>query len=140
MHYSIWIILGIGFIICEMLVGTMDLLWISVAAFITGGIVFLFEPVLSTQFFIFAAACIALLSFNNFFVKKKILPSEDADNGLNSNNKLIGTIIKVTSATEGGKGRGAVGDSSWMIQSERELQVGDSAKVIEVKGSVLIVE
>ena len=54
--------------------------------------------------------------------------------------KYIGQSFKVIEAIDDGNGKIAVGDTVWLAKSKHPIAKGKRAKVVGVKGTILIVE
>lgn len=133
-----WIGLGLVLGALEMLVPGVYLVWLAVAALITGLITFVAGPPLALQVVAFVSlALIAAFSARRWFMDQ---PGESADPLLNNlGGRLVGETGRVTEALEGGKGRVQVGDGEWMARGA-DAAVGTRVRITSVSGTTLLVE
>ena len=114
------------------------LLWIAVAAILTGILTFAVDPGLPMQIVSFA-----FLSLIMAFSAKRILrdtPIVSSDPLLNNRvGRLIGETAQVSAAIEGGCGRVHLGDSDWMAEGP-DLPVGSRVRITGSRGTILLVE
>ena len=135
----LWAILGLLLVGGEMLAPGVFLIWLGLAALVTGAVVGLFGlgwQAACIAFAIFAIACVAA---GRVLTRRKS-EEPDAATGLNDRGRqLIGKVFRLETTMTGGEGRVRVGDSSWRIVGP-ELLAGAEVKVVRVEGSTLIVE
>lgn len=134
----LWLALGLVLITLEMLVPGVYLIWLGVAALLTGAIAFVFDLGLPFQVvnFVFLAL-IAAFSAKRFLRDR---PIESADPLLNKRgSRLVGETAIVTQAIEGGSGRIHYGDSDWIARGP-DIAVGERVRITGSDGAVLHVE
>ncbi|MCV0382864.1 MAG: NfeD family protein [Erythrobacter sp.] len=121
-----------------MVVPGVYLIWLAVAALVTGAIVFVSAPSLLMQMvcFIFLAL-IAVFSAKRFLRDTPIVSSDPLLN--NRLGRLIGQTARVTDAIESGSGRVRVGDGEWLARGP-DLAVGERVRIVGSDGSYLVVE
>lgn len=109
-HWA-WMSLGLLLGIAEIVAPGFYLIWIGLAAIITGVIAFLGIG-LPAQFVIFA-----VLTVISIFLARRYFnanPIESSDPLLNDRTaRMVGEIVTVVEPIEGGSGRIRVGDSVW---------------------------
>lgn len=134
-----WLIIGLVFLGLEVLApGTFILLWIGVAAIITGLLSFVLPIGMQAQTIIFAIGSVIAVFLGRRYFTAHLHPSDRPL--LNQRAaQLIGQIYKVSEPIINGKGKVKIGDSQWMVQGE-DAEVGANVKVTSVKGNRLIVE
>ena len=93
----------------------------------------------------FYALCSIFLEENisfSFFVYKKIF-STNKKTGTEDKigaKKYVGQTFKVVEPIVDGTGKIAVGDTVWLAKSNKDIAKGKMVKVVDVEGTILIVE
>jgi inner membrane protein len=133
-----WIVLGLLLAGLEMLVPGIYLIWLAVAALITGLIAFVAEPSLAIQVVSFVSlALIAAFSAKRFLRDQPII---SADPMLNrGGQRFVGETAVVTEALDGGSGRVRVGDSEWIARGP-DVEIGRRVRITGIVGTALTVE
>ena len=134
-----WIILGLVLMGLELLAPGVFLLWLGLAAMLTGVIDGAFD--LSWQT---AALVFAILSVGAVLVGRAVSRHRDEEDGgrppLNRRGaSLVGHVFTLDSPIVGGSGRIRVDDSSWRIVGP-DAPAGASVRVVRVEGATLVVE
>ena len=133
----LWAILGLLLIGGEMLAPGIFLIWLGLAALLTGLVVGLFGLGWQAAMLAFAVLAIACVVAGRLLTRRKG-EEPDAATGLNDRGRqLIDKVFRLEATMTGGEGR--VGDSSWRIIGP-ELLAGTEVKVVRVEGSTLVVE
>lgn len=134
-----WIVLGLVLVGGEMLAPGVFLLWLGLAALLTGAVVGLTGLAWQGALLVFAALAVASVLLGRVVTRHR---SEEPDtaSGLNDRGRqLIGKVFKLEATMAGGEGRIRVGDSSWRITGP-ELLAGTEIRVVRVDGATLVVE
>ncbi|MEE1876772.1 NfeD family protein [Altererythrobacter litoralis] len=133
-----WIAIGLILAVLEMLLPGVYLIWLAVAAIITGVLTFGLDLALPSQIVVFvSASLIAAFSARRFL---KDSPIESSDPLLNQRGtRLIGDTAVVTQAFDGGSGRIKHGDSEWLAKGP-DLGIGTRVRITGNDGAILIVE
>jgi len=135
----LWAILGLVLIGGEMLAPGVFLIWLGLAALITGAVVGILGLGWQAACIVFAFLAIACVAAGRLLTRRKS-EEPDAATGLNDRGRqLIGKVFRLDATMAGGEGRVRVGDSSWRIVGP-ELLAGTEVKVVRVEGSTLVVE
>ncbi len=136
--YWVWISVGLVLAALEMLVPGVYLIWLAVAAIITGLLTFGLGLGLPAQVIIFVSlALIAVFSAKRFL---RDSPIESSDPLLNRRGgRLVGETAIVTQAFDGGSGRVKHGDSEWLARGP-DLDIGTRVRITGSDGAVLVVE
>ncbi|WP_293810982.1 NfeD family protein [uncultured Bosea sp.] len=135
----LWAILGLLLIGGEMLAPGVFLIWLGLAALITGAVVGILGLGWQAACIVFAFLAIACVAVGRLLTRRKS-EEPDAATGLNDRGRqLIGKVFRLDATMAGGEGRVRVGDSSWRIVGP-ELLAGTEVKVVRVEGSTLVVE
>ena len=134
-----WIILGLVLMGLELVAPGAFLLWLGLAAVLTGLVDWAFG--LSWQA---AALVFAVLSVGAVLIGRAVTRSRDEeDAGRPALNRrgasLVGHVFTLDSPIVGGSGRIRVDDSSWRIVGP-DTPAGASVRVVRVEGATLVVE
>lgn len=136
--YWIWLTLGVVLAGLEMLVPGVYLIWLAIAALITGAMTWLLDLSLPLQVIDFV-----FLAFICAFSARRFLrdsPIVSADPLLNRRGaRMVGEIGVVVQAIEHGSGRVHVGDSEWIARGPN-LSVGERVRITGNDGANLLVE
>ncbi|MGE7470341.1 NfeD family protein [Bosea sp. NPDC003192] len=134
-----WIVLGLVLVGGEMLAPGVFLLWLGLAALVTGAVVGLTGLAWQGALLVFAALAVASVLLGRAVTRHRG-DEPDTASGLNDRGRqLIGKVFKLEATMAGGEGRIRVGDSSWRITGP-ELLAGTEIRVVRVDGATLVVE
>lgn len=134
-----WVIGGILLILLELAVPGVFLVWLGLAAVITGGLDLGLD--LSWQFsaLIFCVLSAILVLFGRMLSQK----SEPKENDIGLLNhrarQLIGNVYVLEEPIVNGEGRIKVGDSVWRVTGV-DMPEGISVRVVQTAGTKLVVE
>lgn len=134
----VWLTLGLVLAGLEMLVPGVYLIWLALAAIVTGVLTLAFEPSVPMQVvdFVFLSLIIA-------FSARRILrdkPISSADPLMNRRGaRLVGETATVVQAIEHGSGRVRLGDSEWIAHGPN-IAAGEHVRVSGSEGAILLVE
>lgn len=134
-----WIVLGLVLVGGEMLAPGVFLLWLGLAALVTGAVVGLTGVAWQGAWLIFAGLAVACVLVGRAVTRHRS-DEPDTASGLNDRGRqLIGRVFRLEATMTGGEGRIRVGDSSWRITGP-ELLAGTEIRVVRVEGATLVVE
>jgi membrane protein implicated in regulation of membrane protease activity len=133
-----WIILGLVLAGLELVVPGGVLIWLGIAAIVTG----LIDGVLGLSWqistLVFAGLSVAAVLAGRL-ISRPAVRSEDAS-GLNRRGEsLIGRTFTLEAPIVGGVGRVRIADSSWRVVGP-DTQAGVVVTVVQVDGATLVVE
>jgi inner membrane protein len=136
-HYQ-WLILAALLGIAEIIVPGVFLIWISMAAALTG-IIALFLPIpVALQLIVFAA-----ISLGSVYIGRRWYLSRgdhSQDPMLNDRAaRMVGQSVSVVEAVDAHKGRVRVGDSEWPARGPN-LPVGSTARIAAVTDGIVMIE
>ena len=134
----VWLTLGLVLAGLEMLLPGVYLIWLAVAAIITGVLTLAFDLSLPFQVvdFVFLSLIIAFSAKR--FLRDK--PIESADPLMNRRGaRLVGETALVVQAIEHGSGRVKLGDSEWIARGPN-IAAGERVRVCGSEGAILLVE
>jgi inner membrane protein len=134
-----WVVLGLVLIGGEMLAPGAFLVWLGLAALVTGVVVEATGMAWQGAALVFAALCVVSVLAGRGLTRRKA-DEPDAATGLNDRGRqLVGKVFRLEATMLGGEGRIRVGDSSWRITGP-ELLAGAEVRVVRVDGATLVVE
>lgn len=133
-----WLAIGLVLAAAEMAIPGVFLIWLAGAALVTGALTWALPLGIATQVVIFA-----VLAIVSVFTGKRYLaanPIESADPKMNDRGaRLVGEMVVVTHAIDGGNGRVKQGDSEWLAKGP-DAEPGTRMRVSGHDGVVLLVE
>jgi hypothetical protein len=133
-----WLLAAAVLAIAELAIPGIFLVWVSVAAALTGIIVMLFAPPLAFQLAVFALLAILAVYAGRRWYDHHPIPT--ADPKLNDRTaRLIGSHVEVAEAIRGGEGRVKVGDSVWNARGP-DAEAGTRMRIVGAEGGCLHVE
>jgi inner membrane protein len=134
-----WIILGLLLVGAELLAPGAFLLWLGLAALVTG----LLDAALGLSWqiaaLLFALLCVAAVILGRLVTKSKAQP-ETRTGSLNQRGQsLVGRVFTLEAPIKDGEGRIRVDDSSWRVTGADRF-AGAKVRVVRVDGSTLVVD
>lgn len=133
-----WLILALLLAIAEIIVPGFFLIWLGAAALLTGIVTLLLGIGTPAQFILFAVASIAAVYAARRWLRDN--PVTSSDPMLNERTaRLIGEIVTVVEAIDGGRGRVKVGDGIWQAHGP-DTPAGAKVRVMGAEGTVLVVD
>ncbi len=134
-----WVILGLVLIGGEVLAPGVFLIWLGLAALLTGAVVGITDIGWQVAALVFAGFSLVSVFAGRLLTRHRG-EEPDAATGLNDRGRqLIGRVFRLEATMTGGEGRVRVGDSSWRITGP-ELLAGSEIRVVRVEGATLVVE
>lgn len=134
----IWMILAAILGVAEMILPGFFLIWLGLAALVTGILTLLIGINEPAQFAIFAVLAIAAVYAGRRWFA--LNPIESSDPKLNDRvGRLIGEVVTVAEAIEAGSGRVRVGDGIWNATGP-DCPAGTHVRIIGARDGRLIVE
>lgn len=136
-HWS-WLALGLVLAIGEMVIPGVFLIWLAIAAILTGLLAWAVSIGVPVQIVIFAVLAIALVFMGKRYLRRN--PIEPVDPAMNDRGaRLQGEIVTITHAIDGGSGRARHGDTEWLVKGP-DAEPGTRMRVSGHDGAVLLVE
>jgi membrane protein implicated in regulation of membrane protease activity len=134
----LWTIGGVLLLIAEIIAPGVFLVWIGIAAIVTGLFALLVGIGVAGQLGLFALyAVLAVMAGRRFYAVKGI---EHSGPGLNNPSaRLIGRRVVVVQPVDEDSGRVRVGDSEWSARGG-PAEPGQKVRITAVEGNCLIVE
>ena len=130
-----WLVLGVVLMVAEVVVPGVYLLWVGLAALLTGIVAYVL-PDLGWQIHaVFFAVATVGSAFFGYRLYAKAAPEEAV--GLNRRGtEFIGQVYTLETAVVGGVGRLKVSDSPWRIVGP-DLPAGTKIRIVAVRGTSL---
>jgi membrane protein implicated in regulation of membrane protease activity len=134
----VWLTLGVLLAGLEMLVPGVYLVWLGIAAIITGVLTGLLHLSLPVQVidFVFLSLIIAF-SARRFLSDSPIRSADPLMNRRGA--RMVGEIAVVVQTIEHGSGRVHIGDSEWNVRGP-DVAAGERVRIIGTDGATLLVE
>jgi len=134
----IWLTLGVILAGLELLLPGVYLIWLALAAIITGVLTLVLDLSVPAQVidFVFLSLIIAF-SAKRFLRDKPIVSADPLLNRRGA--RLVGETAIVVQAIEHGSGRVKLGDSEWIARGP-DMATGERVRVNGSEGAVLLVE
>ena len=135
-----WGVIAAVFLMLEIAVSGIYMLWMGIAAAVVAVISYIFPDLLwYWEGMIWCVVSIASVYFWRSY--RKANPKETEDSLLNKRgDSCVGKVVTIDTELKGGRTRVKLGDTTWSAKSDDALNVGDDAKVISVDGSTLVLE
>ena len=134
-----WIVLGLVLMGLELLAPGAFLLWLGLAAVLTGILDWAFGLSWQAALLAFAVLSVAAVLIARAMTRHK----DEEDEGRPALNRrgqsLVGRVFILDDPIAGGSGRLRVDDSSWRIVGP-DAPAGASVRVVRVDGATLVVE
>ena len=134
----LWLALGLVLAIAEMAIPGVFLIWLAMAALITGVLAWIVPIAVPVQIALFA-----VLAIVSVFAGKRYLaanPVVSADPMMNDRGaRLVGEVVTVTEVISNGSGRVHLGDSEWRAKGP-DAEPGTRMRISGHDGTVLLVE
>ena len=136
-----WMSVGLVLILLELIVPGTFIIWFGVGAVATGIVDYLMDLSVNGQLMTFLICSGISVAFGLLVYRKVFgMNKEVGTHTKTGAHKYIGQSFKVVEAIVDGTGKVAVGDTVWLAHCEKEVAKGKMVKVIDVEGTVLIVE
>jgi hypothetical protein len=134
-----WVVAGVVLIGLEMLAPGVFLIWLGLAAVLTGIVQWAFELAWQGQALVFAVLAAAAVALGRVLTRNR--DEEDPTRpALNRRgHTLVGRTFVLDSPITEGAGRVRVDDSFWRITGP-DAPIGASVRVLRVDGTTLVVE
>jgi membrane protein implicated in regulation of membrane protease activity len=133
-----WLIAAALLAILEIFMPGLFLIWIALAAGVTGVALFFLPLTFPLQAVLFAVLAFISVWCGRRWYARNPVPTSDPN--LNARaDRLIGQVVTVVAAIENGKGRVRVGDGVWNARGP-DAPAGSAVRVVAADGTCLTVE
>lgn len=137
-----WIIAGLMLSLLELIVPGVYLIWFGFAAFIVGITVYFLPLEFTTQLIIFAIAsgvfAVIGVAVYRYVFNKAQVPAE-YKNLNNTAEQYVGQLVTVAEDTADNRTKVKIGDTYWLASCQKPFKQGDTAKVVGVKDSLILI-
>lgn len=137
-----WIIAGLALSLLELIVPGVYLIWFGFAAFVVGIAVYFLPIELTTQLIVFAIAsgifAVIGVSVYRYVFSKAQVPAE-YKNLNNTAEQYVGQLVTVAEDAEDNRTKVKIGDTYWLASCQKAFKQGDTAKVVGVKDSLILI-
>lgn len=135
-----WLWIGAGLVLAalEMVVPGVYLIWLAIAAIVTGVLVLAGEPSLPIQIVSFVSLSLIFAFSAKRWLRDKGIESSDPLMN-NRAGRLVGQTATVTQAIAHGEGRVRIADGEWLA-SGPDCPAGTRVRIAGVSGACLTVE
>ena len=137
-----WLIIGLTLSILELIVPGTYLIWFGFAGLCMSVLTYIIPMALSTQiiwFAIFSAVFAVIGWFSYRYIFKKMQAPKEYINLNDSAQQYVGRTVTVAEDTVDNQTKVKIGDGFWLAYTEKPLKKGDTAKVIDVRDSLILV-
>ncbi len=136
--FVVWLILGVIFIIGEILTPTFFLFWFGIGAFVASAISIAFGTLVQVASFIIVSGLLVILTRP---LTKKLTKEQPRKIHIDEIIGKIGSVIE-TINNEQGKGLVKINGDMWRAYSNDDsiIQEGEKVKILKVEGAHVIVE
>jgi membrane protein implicated in regulation of membrane protease activity len=134
----LWLIAAAVLGIAEIIIPGAFLMWIGIAALITGLVALVLPVGVPVQLAVFAITAVASVYVGRRVLVRNPIVSDDPllnDRGA----RLVGEMVTAVEPVDASQGRVKVGDGVWSARGATAA-VGDRLRVIGIDGGVLLVE
>lgn len=136
--YWAWFALGLALAAAEIAVPGFFLIWLALAALLTGAAAWLLPLAAPAQIVLFAvSAFVLVLAARRWIAPGSVAAADPLMN--DRGGRLVGELVEVTQAIVAGKGRVRQGDGEWLVRGP-DAPVGAQVRVVGHDGAVLLVE
>ncbi len=137
-----WIIAGLALSLLELIVPGVYLIWFGFAAFIVGIAVYFMPMEITTQLIVFAIASgifavIGVAVYRYVFNKAQV--PEEYKNLNNTAEQYVGQLVTVAEDAVDNRTKVKIGDTYWLASCQKAFKQGDTAKVVGVKDSLILI-
>ncbi len=133
-----WMVFALILAGLEIVMPGVFLIWLAMAAALTGLLTFTFGLGWETQLMVFAVLAVAAIVTGRAILKRHPIHSDD--NLLNRRGaRLVGETVIVSEAIRNGQGRVQIADSQWTARGA-DADAGTQVRIVRVDGAVVHVE
>ncbi|GGK12526.1 membrane protein [Deinococcus malanensis] len=131
-----WWVLGALLLILEVFAPGVFFVWLAMAAFMLGLLVFVLPLPVTLQLLLFALLSVVAVLIGRRYVNRLILGGDEGETMNRGASRLVGRTVVVTAAIRNGVGRVRVGDSDWRATGP-DVPEGASVLIVSAEGTTL---
>ncbi len=135
----LWALVGLLLIVAEVVQPGVFLLWLGLAALVTGALVALITPSIEAQLGWFAALAIVACVVGWWVYRTLGRAPRRAEAVNDPHARLVGSVGHVTEPIRNGHGKVRIGDGDWLAEGP-DLAAGAAVRVKGLNGTTLRVE
>lgn len=133
-----WLAIGIALAALELALPGIYLIWLALAALLTGALTAVLDLGTAVQVLNFFFLSLIIAYSAKRFLRDR--PIESDNPMLNRRGgQMIGQTVRVAKAIEGGEGRVTIGDSEWIARGP-DTKAGKQVRIIAAQGATVTVE
>lgn len=133
-----WLAIGLALAALELAVPGIYLIWLAVAALITGGLTAVLDLGTAVQVLNFFFLSLIIAYSAKRFLRDRPIESENPMLNRRAG-QMVGQTVRVAKAIEGGEGRVTIGDSEWIAHGP-DAAIGTRMRVTGAQGATVSVE
>ena len=137
-----WVIAGLALSLLELIVPGVYLIWFGFAAFVVSIAVYFMPLEFTTQLIVFAIAsgifAVIGVAVYRYIFNKAQVPAE-YKNLNNTAEQYVGQLVTVAEDTADNRTKVKIGDTYWLASCQKPFKQGDTAKVVGVKDSLILI-
>ena len=137
-----WVIAGLARSLLELIVPGVYLIWFGFAAFVVSIAVYFMPLEFTTQLIVFAIAsgifAVIDVAVYRYIFSKAQVPAE-YKNLNNTAEQYVGQLVTVAEDTADNRTKVKIGDTYWLASCQKPFKQGDTAKVVGVKDSLILI-
>lgn len=134
-----WLLVGLTLVVLEILSGTYYCLWLGIAGFVVGVLMFIF-PEMSLLIQVLCYGFVAVTSIVAYKRYEQANPFVSDEVFLNKRgDRYINQVFTLTEPIVNGCGQVKIGDSIWRVRGQ-DVESGKQVKVVSIDGVTLITE
>lgn len=131
-----WWVLGALLLILEVFAPGVFFVWLAMAAFMLGLLVFVLPLPVTLQLLLFALLSVVAVLIGRRYVNHLILGGDEGETMNRGASRLVGRTVVVTAAIRNGVGRVRVGDSDWRATGP-DVPEGANVLIVSAEGTTL---
>lgn len=131
-----WWVLGALLLILEVFAPGIFFVWLAMAAFMLGLLVFVLPLPVTLQLLLFALLSVVAVLIGRRYVNRLILGGDEGEAMNRGASRLVGRTVVVTAAIRNGVGRVRVGDSDWRATGP-DVPEGANVLIVSAEGTTL---
>jgi len=135
----VWIIMGLLFMLVELLAPGLFFIWLGLAALATGLAVAALGLGWASAAMLFCAFAVGSVLAGRAVMRRKGAEPDAATNLNALSRDLIGKTVRLDQPIENGEGRIRLGDTVWRAQG-KDAAAGSKVRIVGLEGSALVVE
>ncbi len=136
----IWFIIGLIFLILELILPGFVIFFFGVGAWVTSLVCLIANPGTNAQIIIFSLTSVMALIVLRRLLKKKFFDSKDGSSALADDEFTGSKAVAITSFGKGVKGKVEFKGTSWPAISDQDINPGDTVIIVSKESINLFVE